>query len=125
MEVFPDSSFRPWRAIPRTMCFTFASGCSADVLMSLSFIRRTRDQSVLDVLEEAINEPLPALAAASGNTAMLEGATWRGGRRREQCRRKQGLRRASRFQRSSPFLKAPDPFYAALDLTMKAHDTQG
>src|SRR5258706_16443691 len=52
MEVFPDSGFRPWRPIPRTMCFTFASGCSADLLMSLSFIRRTRDQSVLDVLEE-------------------------------------------------------------------------
>src|SRR5882724_4797445 len=52
MEVFPDSGFRPWRAIPRTMCFTFASGCSADVRMSLSFIRRTRDQSVLDALEE-------------------------------------------------------------------------
>src|SRR5258708_25622019 len=52
MEVFPDSGFRPWRAIPRTMCFTFASGCSADFLMSLSFIPRTRDQSVLYVLEE-------------------------------------------------------------------------
>src|SRR2546428_8857076 len=52
MEVFPDSGFRPWRAIPRTMGFTFASGCAADRLMSLSFIRRTRDQSVLDVLEE-------------------------------------------------------------------------
>jgi hypothetical protein len=52
MEVFPDRGFKPWRAIPRTMCFTLASGCSADLLMSLSFIRRTRDQSVLDVLEE-------------------------------------------------------------------------
>src|SRR5215471_11825140 len=38
--------------MPRTMCFTSASGCSADSLMLLSFMRRTRAQSVLEVFEE-------------------------------------------------------------------------
>src|SRR4051812_36800018 len=52
MEVFPDAAFKPWRAMPRMMCFTSASGCSEDRLMSLSFIPRTRPQSVLEVFEE-------------------------------------------------------------------------
>src|SRR3989344_999824 len=38
--------------MPRTTCLTSASGCSDVSLMSLSFIALTRDQSVLDVLEE-------------------------------------------------------------------------
>jgi hypothetical protein len=34
------------------MCFTSASGCSEDCLMSLSFMLRIRPKSVLEVLEE-------------------------------------------------------------------------
>ena len=34
------------------MCFTLASGCTADSLMFLSFIRRMRAQLVLEIFEE-------------------------------------------------------------------------
>jgi hypothetical protein len=42
----------PRRAIPRTICFSPAAGCSAVKAMSLSFIALMRDRSVLDALEE-------------------------------------------------------------------------
>src|SRR4051812_2603114 len=38
--------------MPRTMCLTSASGCSAEVPIRLDFIARTRGQSVLELFEE-------------------------------------------------------------------------
>src|SRR5258708_29823619 len=52
MDVFDVTGLRPWRTMPRTMCFMSASGCSADRLTSRSRMARTLGQSVLEVLEE-------------------------------------------------------------------------
>src|SRR5204862_7806537 len=52
MEAFGGIGLRPRRAMPRTMCFSEASGCSPERCMSRSDMARTRAQSVLEVLEE-------------------------------------------------------------------------
>ena len=52
IDVFEVPGLRPCRTIPRTMCFSSASGCSADRWMSRSRMARTRGKSVLEVLEE-------------------------------------------------------------------------
>jgi hypothetical protein len=57
--------------MPRTMCFTFASGCSADRWMSLSFIPRTRAQSVLEVFEEDSRLTLCRLSKGDDMDAVL------------------------------------------------------
>src|SRR5207249_4759921 len=71
IEVFPDAAFKPWRAMPRTMCFTSASGCSEDRLMSLSFMLRIRSQSVLEVLEEDSRFTLCCLSKGDDVDAIL------------------------------------------------------
>ena len=52
MEAFGGIGLSPRRAMPRIMCFIEASGCSLERVMPRSDIARTRDQSVLEVLEE-------------------------------------------------------------------------
>jgi hypothetical protein len=98
MDVFPDAGFRPCRAIPRTMCFTSASGCSAERLMSLSFMPWTRAQSVLEVLEEDCRFTLCSLSKRDDVNASP--------RFRMGDRHRNAFKQA---QRHEPLLLVPEP----------------
>jgi hypothetical protein len=71
MDALGGTVLRPRRTMPRTICLTEASGCSAETEMSRSLIARTRGQSVLDAFEE--DRLLMFRRLAQGNDANYAG----------------------------------------------------